>query len=197
MSISLEQLNTSIDKEHKDLLKKYKKLEEGIEEQLISNHSKESKKETLRLHLKNDIELLRGKSYKSLLDTIDYHYVLHIGVQPKSFMNLDEVKEEIRTLEFQLNRFYLKTSWRRWTNRNDKFHFVICEEGKGAERHYHCNLHMPKIYNNQYVSVKNSIIRFWRGRSSILVKEIYDSSGQIRYNTKDFNRNATSVHFSR
>ena len=34
MSISLEQLNTSIDKEHKELLKKYKKLEEGIEEYL-------------------------------------------------------------------------------------------------------------------------------------------------------------------
>ena len=58
MSTTLEQMNTSIDKEHKELLKKYKKLEEGIEEQLISNHSKESKKETLRLHLKNDIELL-------------------------------------------------------------------------------------------------------------------------------------------
>ena len=55
MSISLEQLNTSIDKEHKELLKKYKKLEEGIEEQLISKHSKETKKETLKLHLKNDI----------------------------------------------------------------------------------------------------------------------------------------------
>ena len=113
MSISLEQLNTSIDKEHKELLKKYKKLEEGIEEQSISKYSKETKKETLKLHLKNDIELLRGKSYKSLLDTIDYHYVLHIGVQPKSFMNLDEVKEEIRTLEFQLNKFYLKSTWRR------------------------------------------------------------------------------------
>ena len=74
MSISLEQLNTSIDKEHKELLKKYKKLEEGIEEQLISKHSKVSKKETLKLHLKNDIELLRGKSYKSLLDTIDIRF---------------------------------------------------------------------------------------------------------------------------
>jgi len=196
MSTTLEQMNTSIDKEHKELLKKHKTLEEGIEEQLISNHSKESKKETLRLHLKNDIELLRGKSYKSLLDTIDYHYVLHIGIQPKSFMNLDEVKEEIRTLEFLLNKFYLKSSWSKW-KRDDKFHFVICEEGNDAERHYHCNLHVPKIYNNQYVSVKNSIIRFWRGRSSILVKEIYDSSSQNRYNTKDFNRNATSVHFSR
>jgi len=196
MSTTLEQMNTSIDKEHKELLKKHKTLEEGIEEQLISNHSKESKKETLKLHLKNDIELLRGKSYKSLLDTIDYDYVLHIGIQPKSFMNLDEVKEEIRTLEFLLNKFYLKSSWSKW-KRDDKFHFVICEEGNDAERHYHCNLHVPKIYNNQYVSVKNSINNFWKGRSSILVKEIYDSSGQNRYNTKDFNRNATSVHFSR
>ena len=41
MSTTLEQMNTSIDKEHKELLKKHKTLEEGIEEQLISNHSKE------------------------------------------------------------------------------------------------------------------------------------------------------------
>ena len=196
MSTTLEQMNTSIDKEHKELLKDYQEIEKSIDKQLISAFARESKKETARVILKNNIELLRGNAYKDLLDTIDYQYVLHIGIQPKYFMNLDEVKEELRTLEFKLNKFYLRHDWSKW-KLDDQFHFVICEEGKGAERHYHCNLHVPKIYKHQYVSVKNSINNFWKGRSSILVKEIYDSSGQNRYNTKDFNRDATSVHFSR
>ena len=192
------QLNTSIDKEHKELLKDYQEIEKSIDKQLISAFARESKKETARVILKNDIELLRGNAYKDWLGTIDYHYVLHIGIQPKYFMNLDTVKEELRTLEFNLNKFYLRHDWSKW-KLDDQFHFVICEEGKGAERHYHCNLHVPKkkITKHQDVNIKNSIHNFWKGRSSILVKEIYDSSGQNRYNTKDFNRNATSVHFSR
>jgi len=138
---------------------------------------------------------LLTEAYKELLSTVKYKYELTIEFQPKYLMNRDEVRQEIRILEFKLNKFYLKSSWSKW-KREDKFWFAIFHEGTGIGRHYHCSLHVPKIYNHAYSNVKNFIHNHWSGKGTIDVREIYDSSGMTRYNTKELYGDSPNVYFS-
>jgi len=85
------------------------------------------------------------REFQNWLSAIDWSHFITVeptfGVQ---FSN-DEMVQRFRTLEFKLNKHFLKSSFPKW-DPFDRFFMVAFAEGDGVSkrRHFHLLLHSPR-----------------------------------------------------
>ena len=80
-----------------------------------------------------------------------FSHFITIEPTPDLPFTKEEIIQRFRTIEFWMNKKYLKPSFLKWDN-NNKFWFIAFAEGDGMgnQIHYHLLLHAPKeIYRNK------------------------------------------------
>ncbi len=80
------------------------------------------------------------------LKGIPFSHFITIEPTPSLPFKLDEIIQRMRTMEYRLNKKYLKSSFPKW-DANNRFWMVGFREGDGFghQIHYHILLHTPSV----------------------------------------------------
>ena len=104
------------------------------------------------------------------LRTIPFSHLITVEPTPSLPFKRDEVIQRMRTLEYQLNKRYLKSSFPRWNDEN-RFWMVGFKEGDGVshEIHYHLLLHSPQVLHKKvwYANAGRDLLMDWTMLPSI------------------------------
>ena len=126
--------------------------------------------------------------YKKWFRNLGFHYHITIGMKPNKMMKQYSLEKHLDYLEYRLNKIYLD---RKWSKRNvqEKFYFLGFREGNlsSGTLHYHLLLHVPEIYRNKDIDMKEMIKEYYRGKQPISdIKHISEYENQdIRYPMKE------------
>lgn len=100
---------------------------------------------------------------KWLVDVPFSHFIT-IKPTPSLPFKRDEVIQQLRTIEFRLNKNFLPNTFPKWKSM-DKFWMVGFPEGDGVAHqvHYHILLHSPSVLYNKtwYADVSADIHKGW------------------------------------
>ena len=130
----------------------------------------------------------KTEEYKKWFKSLGFHYHITIGMKPDKMIKKYTLQKHLDYLEFRLNKLYLD---RNWSNRSvqEKFYFLGFHEGNlgNGTSHYHLLLHVPDIYRNKDVDIKDSIREHYRGKQPISdIKHVSEyENPDVRYPMKD------------
>ena len=84
------------------------------------------------------------KHLQDWLRTIAFTHLLTVEPTPSKPLSNDEVLQTFRTIEFSLNKHFLKSSFPKW-NPYDRFFMIAFAEGDGIshEKHFHLLVYSP------------------------------------------------------
>jgi len=108
----------------------------------------------------------RGKKtkFQTWLKEIPFSHFITVEPTPSAPFSQNEIIQRMRTLEFQLNKKYLKSSFPKW-NRDMRFWMMGFREGDGIghQIHYHLFLYSPsEIHKNrQWKNIGSDIQMGW------------------------------------
>jgi hypothetical protein len=98
------------------------------------------------------------------MKTIDWSHFITIEPTPSLPFKQDEIIQRMRTMEYQLNKKYLKSSFPKW-DADNRFWMVGFREGDGFghQIHYHILLHTPSVLHRkiQFENVSADIQMGW------------------------------------
>jgi len=156
--------------------------------------------------LKSNYELKR--EFQDWLNKYKFSHCIVVEPTPKQYFKLDEIKQRLRKVNFDLNKHFLKSKWSKWRSK-DKFWWVGFREGNEFQRnfHYHFLLYSPpEVYRNEHDftrnRVKDIILNKWRGIKSINhhtfanrldlsdilhISQVTDNSSSVYYSSKKYN----------
>ena len=130
----------------------------------------------------------KTEEYKKWFKKLDFHYHITIGMKPNMMIKKYSLQKHLDYLEFRLNKLYLD---RNWSNRSvqEKFYFLGFSEGNlnNGTLHYHLLLHVPEIFRNKDIDIKDSIREHYRGKQPISdIKHINEyENPDMRYPMKE------------
>lgn len=99
-------------------------------------------------------EKYRDKSDKvemqKWLKGIPFSHFITVQPTPSLPFKQDEVIQRMRTIEYRLNKKYLKSSWSKWDDDN-RFWMIGFREGDGTvnQIHYHILLYSPSVLHKK------------------------------------------------
>ena len=98
------------------------------------------------------------------LKTIPWTHFITIEPTPSLPFKQDEIIQRMRTMEYRLNKKYLKSSFPKW-DADNRFWMVGFREGDGFghQIHYHILLHTPSVLHKkiQFENVSADIQMGW------------------------------------
>jgi len=130
----------------------------------------------------------KTEEYKKWFRRLGFHYHITIGMKPDKMMKQHTLEKHLDYLEYRLNKMYLD---RKWSKRSvqEKFYFLGFREGNlgSGTLHYHLLLHVPDVFRNTDIDIKDSIKEHYRGKQPISdIKHISEYENQdIRYPMKE------------
>jgi hypothetical protein len=130
-------------------------------------------------------KILQKMVLQSFLKNMPFSHKIDIEPSPAQPFKQDELIQRFRTILFELNKRYLKSSFPKWDFKN-RFFIVGFAEGDGLtnEIHYHLLLHTPKeIYKKKMGNPIWDLIFKWI--ASPQISQIKQKKKKMILNKKD------------
>ena len=118
---------------------------------------------------------------KAILDHLcrfTYSHNITFEPCPAYPVQRDEIEQRLRTIEFQMNKKYLKNNFRKFTAEN-KFFFVVFQQRHDQTKHYHTVMHTPELRNFRKEYIDRSDFR-----NKFIENEIEFSFRKFNYDMK-------------
>jgi hypothetical protein len=148
---------------------------------------------------------LLKQEYQRWMRSYNYSHCVVVQPTPRQWISGDEINQRLRTINFKINKYFLKPSFGKWKN-EDKFWWIGFTEGERILRniHYHFLLYSPqKVYRNQQNftvdGVTDVIQNEWCKLSSIYgdtFEERYDLD-EVLHITENTNNNSSIFYSSK
>jgi hypothetical protein len=90
-----------------------------------------------------DNQTIRNEYSRFLGSAFQYSHFITVKAIHEHPFSRNQIEKRLRTINFAINKHFLKSSWSRWKQGQRFWMVVVEEETKG--KHFHALLHSPRV----------------------------------------------------